>query len=442
MHDQSQLRDAVRRAIDPMSVMRRVTDEALVLVPAADGAVVELLCDRVLTYVCASGSLARHVGTRLDTADSLSGHALRTRSTVRCDDTQADDRVDRAACRRVGAASMVCVPLVQRSEPIGVLKVASARVGAFEADDVIALQALAEFLAVTIAAATDVARVVSELLAALDLPVDDLGSDVFVGAGDSDAVSAFVANVISPGVAEGVEHRHRIEGVLEECAFDVVVQPIFDLVSGELAGAEALARFWDDDRPPDRWFAEAHQVGLGVDLELAAVRAALDMLLHLPTACYLAVNIGPEAICSPHLPDLLDAFDPSQIVLELTEHVALETHPTLADHLGSLRRAGARLAIDDTGSGFAGLTQILQLSPDIIKLDPVLTRGVDLDPVRRAMAASLVSFAAETGAQMIAEGIETPGELTALRNLGFRYGQGFHLGPPGPVDALGHRAGR
>ncbi|MHB1837618.1 MAG: EAL domain-containing protein, partial [Solirubrobacteraceae bacterium] len=104
--------------------------------------------------------------------------------------------------------------------------------------------------------------------------------------------------------------------------------------------------------------------------------------------------------------------------------------------ISAVRSTGARLAVDDTGAGVSSLAHILKLAPDLIKLDRALTTGVDRDPVRRALASSLVSFADETGPLIVAEGIETAAELAMLRSLGIRYGQGFYLRPPGPLDTL------
>lgn len=95
-----------------------------------------------------------------------------------------------------------------------------------------------------------------------------------------------------------------------------------------------------------------------------------------------------------------------------------------------------RLSVDDAGSGYSSLTHILNLAPDFIKLDLQLTRGIDLDPVRRSLATALVSFAKESGAAVIAEGIETGAELRTLRSLGAHYGQGYYLGLPSPIEDL------
>jgi EAL domain-containing protein (putative c-di-GMP-specific phosphodiesterase class I) len=138
-----------------------------------------------------------------------------------------------------------------------------------------------------------------------------------------------------------------------------------------------------------------------------------------------------ETACSPQLLRAIQfAPAPRRIVLEVTEHAAVRDYGRLNAAVGTLRSRGVRLAVDDAGSGFASLQHILRLAPDFIKLDMELTRDVDNDLARRALAAALISFAAEIGATIIAEGIETEAELSTLRDLGVAYGQGFFLARP------------
>jgi EAL domain-containing protein (putative c-di-GMP-specific phosphodiesterase class I) len=247
----------------------------------------------------------------------------------------------------------------------------------------------------------------------------------------------FVANVLHPGIVQDHATRKRIRRVLDEDDFTIAVQPIVRLDSGALVGAEALARFPSPPaQGPDRWFADAYAAGLGAQLELAAARKAIALLDELPPQAYLSVNIGPEVLATPEFTDLVTGADAERLVIELTEHFAVEDYERLRAALCRLRRAGARLAIDDTGAGFASLAHILKLSPEIIKLDRDLARGIDADPVRRALAAALVDFARQTGAQVVAEGLETDAELATVRELGIDLGQGYLLGRPGPTSAL------
>lgn len=417
------LHRVIRDATDPSVVLRRVTDQALHVVAAADGSAIELLEAGELTYVCTAGALGHALGLRLKLAGTMSGLALDRATTLRSDDTETDDRVDRDACRAVGARSMVCVPLrhPHDDQPLGVLKVTSGQAAAFSDDDVTTLTRLGDFVAVTISAAADTARVAAEVATFNSLPS-----------------TTFVANVLDPTILAGAEARRRVERVLDDKSITMLCQPIVQLEDGALVGAEALARFPETEPPqgPDRWFADAHAAGLGVRLELIAVRKAVGLLEHLPGDAYLTINVGPDVIAAPELPQILAAADPARVVLELTEHFPVGNYERLRGALCEIRRRGTRLAIDDTGAGFASLAHILKLSPDIIKLDRDLARGIDADPIRRSLAAALVSFAGCTGAQVVAEGLETGGELRTVRELGIALGQGYLLGRPGPPAAL------
>lgn len=230
------------------------------------------------------------------------------------------------------------------------------------------------------------------------------------------------------------ERQRRIHRVLTEGGLVTVFQPIVELSTGRTIGAEALARFPGmPPRSPEQWFADAAAISLGVELELEAIREALAHLDELPAGVYLSLNAGPATVASPGLRQLLTSAVAGRVVLELTEHVGVEDYTDLAEALDQLRGLGVRLAVDDTGSGFASLQHILNLRPDIIKLDRALVTGIDTDPSRRALAGSLMTFAQEIGARVVAEGVENAREHTVLRRLGIRYGQGYHLGRPAPL---------
>lgn len=213
-------------------------------------------------------------------------------------------------------------------------------------------------------------------------------------------------------------------------------QPIFS-VAGEsaLAGYEALARF-ADGRPPDAWFRDARDAGLGAELELAAVEAALQLLPSIPQPCYLSLNVSPAVLVSEELFSIL-RHDGSRCVVELTEHLHVQSYDDLRPAIDRLRRHGVRVAVDDAGAGFASFRHILQLGPDIIKLDRDLIRRCNVDFVRRTLTASLIGFAQEIGADIVAEGVETEAELITLRELGVTYVQGYHLGRPAPLTQPG-----
>lgn len=226
----------------------------------------------------------------------------------------------------------------------------------------------------------------------------------------------------------------RIVSVIDERAFAIAYQPIYDLSSDAVVSYEALSRFSAlPYRSPDQWFHDAALVGLGVDLELAAISAALDAFERLPDGVSLSINASPETIVSGELPTLIDPRVADRTIVEVTEHAKVADYEVLHSALAPLKAAGLRVAIDDAGAGYSGLQHIIQLAPDIIKLDMSLTRGIDRDPALRALVTAMVYYAMETGAIVVAEGIELPSEMQALRRLGVHRGQGYLLGKPGPL---------
>ena len=256
---------------------------------------------------------------------------------------------------------------------------------------------------------------------------------------DHAALRAF-ADLTSDQLRDAVGLRRRraalrgtFSKLLEERAFEIVLQPIVRLETGKRIGFEALSRFPADPyRPPNLWFIEAAEVNLSIELELAAIDEALKVLDRLPKDSYLAVNASPQALLSGGLTGILDGRCSDRVVLEVTEHAGIDDYAGLIERAAALRALGLRLAVDDTGSGIAGLHHMLRLSPEIIKLDRSLTVSVDDDPARRALASALVSFSRDTSSVVIAEGIETEGELATLQSLGIFGGQGFLLGMPAP----------
>lgn len=114
----------------------------------------------------------------------------------------------------------------------------------------------------------------------------------------------------------------------------------------------------------------------------------------------------------------------------------LSNYVDLHAGLAPLKQLGVRVAVDDAGAGHSGLQHIVQLGPDIIKIDMSLTRAINTDPARRALANALVFYAREMGARIVAEGIETDAEHSTLRLIGADRGQGYLLGKPGGLAAL------
>ncbi len=218
------------------------------------------------------------------------------------------------------------------------------------------------------------------------------------------------------------ESATRIGSVIDAAALTIAYQPIWDIASGRAVGVESLARFAPEPyRTPDLWFAEAVDAGLGIELEVVAIRSALAGLAALPPEVYLAVNASPATILDGALDAALASAPRNRLVLEITEHATIVDYPALLARLAPLRRDGLRVAIDDAGVGYSSLRHILSLGPDLIKLDMSLTRDVDADPVRRALVAALVAFAAKTGRRIVAEGSKPRPNSRRCAGSGWRW---------------------
>ena len=242
--------------------------------------------------------------------------------------------------------------------------------------------------------------------------------------------SSAVRHLPAQSPARTARSRRDIEDVLASAsALAPVFQPIVELTTGRVAGYEALSRFRSDTScTVPGWFAQARRFGLGSRLQAKAIAAALAVEDR-PQGRYLSFNASPSALVSDDVLDLLPTrLD--DLVVEITEQEQTVEHGPLQDVLAALRSRGARLAVDDTGAGYAGLQRMLAIKPDLIKLDKSLVSGLQRDPAKIALVEALVRFARRTGARVCAEGIESAEELLTLADLDVLYGQGHLLGMP------------
>lgn len=243
-----------------------------------------------------------------------------------------------------------------------------------------------------------------------------------------------------PSTAYEADHiRRRVSEQITANRLVTAFQPIRCLSSGRVIGVEALSRFpASEGTSPEAWFVQAASVGLGVDLELLALRKALNAALQLSPGLYVAVNLSPEACLDTAVHEAIwqGPVDPSRVVIEVTERQEVSDYAALFNALAPLRAAGLRVAIDDAGAGFASMRHIIKLKPDLIKLDRAIVRDIDTETSHRALGAAMVGFAVEIGASLLAEGVETETELQAVTALGMAAGQGYYLGRPSvhPAD--------
>ncbi len=227
----------------------------------------------------------------------------------------------------------------------------------------------------------------------------------------------------------------RVDEVFSDpTRLELVFQPVVALQEGVVVGYEALSRFAGPrELTPDLWFAAADRQGRGAELEVLVVERCLALRHSLPPDCFLTVNVSPHLLTDSALADvLLAAGDLRPLVLELTEHQAVSDLRPLVALRDRLADRGALLALDDAGSGYSGLQQLTQFRPHLIKLDRALVDGIDGDEVKLALAELLGEFGGRIDAWLLAEGIETWGELDAFQRLRVPLGQGYLLGRPAP----------
>jgi len=233
-----------------------------------------------------------------------------------------------------------------------------------------------------------------------------------------------------------VSWRRALERVLAEPAtqLDLAYQPVVDLQRGLVVGYEALARLaGPPSAPPDRWFAAAAAEGLGARLEAVVLERALPTRAALPPDCFLSVNLNPNLVLDRTVQAVLaEAGELPGVVIELTEHDRIDDYGRLRRALTRLRSCGVNIAMDDAGAGYAGLSSLIALRPDLVKVDRSLIAGIDVDPVKRELVELLGSMVGRMGAWLLAEGIERREELETLVRLGVPLGQGFLLGRPTP----------
>jgi EAL domain-containing protein (putative c-di-GMP-specific phosphodiesterase class I) len=234
--------------------------------------------------------------------------------------------------------------------------------------------------------------------------------------------------------------REAVQAVIAGTGRQPVLQPIVDLVSGRAVAAEGLTRFSarspasPDPRSPAAWFDDAARLGLREQLELATATAVLDLLDGVvPEHAAVSINLAPTTIVGGGLPTLLAGRPLHRVVLEITEHAPVEDYAQLANVLDPVRALGLQLAVDDAGAGYASLRHVLAIRPDFIKIDMALIRGADTDLPRRTLLTALADFAEATGCRLVAEGVETEGELRAVASCGVHLAQGYLLGRPAPT---------
>lgn len=260
------------------------------------------------------------------------------------------------------------------------------------------------------------------------------------------ALMRIFSELVAKRIDQDIEYKNikqkienRINAVLSDDSLSMVYQPIYRVLDHKIVGFESLARFNTEPmRTPDIWFNEAASVDLSIPLEVRAIKLAIQNIERFSDDVYLAVNISPDAIISGCLDTVFESFPVDRILLEITEHAVIERYRDVNEKLRALRQRGMRIAVDDAGAGYSSLKHILNLGPNVIKLDQSITRDIDSDSSRRSLAAAFIGFANDTGSKIVAEGVETAAELSTLQKLGVDNAQGYLLGRPSGIEVAGN----
>ncbi len=215
--------------------------------------------------------------------------------------------------------------------------------------------------------------------------------------------------------------------------------PIVITETQEIFGYEALARgTMKSMRRPEVMFEVAEQTDMIWELSRLCRNTAISgMKERLTENQLLFINVDPHDFTDPMFTELdLDVKDPSKVVLEITERTAIRDYPKFRGRLKDFRDRGYRFAVDDAGSGYAGLGSIANLEPDFIKLDISLINCIDVNFIKQSLVEGMVRFANDQNAMVIAEGVETAEEYETVKQLGVHLVQGFYLHPPAPEPAM------
>ncbi|MGR6965655.1 putative bifunctional diguanylate cyclase/phosphodiesterase [Geodermatophilus sp. URMC 61] len=249
-----------------------------------------------------------------------------------------------------------------------------------------------------------------------------------------------------------VDRRARLARDLPDAiadgALSVVLQPVVGVEEGRVLGLEALVRWRHrelGDVPPEEFVGVAEDEGLIVPLErwvLGAATAALAPLLAQGHDLKLGVNVSVRHLQAGCLAADVEralaasGVPASRLMLEITESVLVDAEDRVERELAALREAGCVISIDDFGKGHSTLARLSRLPVDVLKMDRDFVAHIEDDPRTAAVVASVVELGRTLGMDVVAEGVETPGQLAALRRLGCRFLQGYLLGRPMPVADL------
>ena len=233
--------------------------------------------------------------------------------------------------------------------------------------------------------------------------------------------------------------KDSLDELISKEAIHTVLQPIVDLRRHEAFAYEALTRGQPGHllQRPDLMFQAAHQFERIPELEMLCIRSAVRHFASLQLPGLLFINICPQTLLTygDALADMAErlhnaGLTPADVVLEISERFPIDNSPEFISVISGLKALGFGIAIDDLGAGYSGLKLWSEIQPDYVKIDRHFIDRIDQDTVKQAFVTSVVHLCQQLDCDIIAEGIEQPGEVNLLRSLGIHTGQGFLLGRP------------
>ena len=236
-----------------------------------------------------------------------------------------------------------------------------------------------------------------------------------------------------------------LQEIIAQRKLSALFQPIVDLKSGEFLGFEGLIRGPADSplHSPINLFGAAEQQGLSLVVEMLSRQIMLETFARQKLPGSLFLNVSPEALAHPSFKNgqtlefmrKLD-IDPARVVIEITENQPTYDFEGMSSALLHYRAMGFKIAIDDLGEGFSSLRLWSELRPEYIKIDMHFIQGVDHDPIKLQFLKSIQQIAESCGTHVIAEGIETEGELRVVKDIGIALGQGYFIAHPSHTPPL------
>ena len=242
-----------------------------------------------------------------------------------------------------------------------------------------------------------------------------------------------------------MRNKEKIQELIIKEAITTYFQPIVRLSDYELLGYEALSRgpLGTEYEAPSFLFDLGHEADMAFELDRFCRKRAFENAKLVKLDQQLFINCLPATIHDPEfkgkpLEALLNEVGlvPSQIVMEISERYAIENYEMFRQAVSYYREIGFSIAIDDTGAGHSSLETVIELRPEVLKLDLSLVHGIDVNTVKQELVRAIVMLADSMRCKVVAEGIETREELDILLKLKVPYGQGYFIGRPAPTLIL------